>query len=169
LTEYLPDSAGLVLKTDCFNEAAPEDFKHLDNCGLHPQRTCYLEINPLTVARARARYPERWFCTGDLRRMPFQSTIFAAVADLSTIDHIAEVEQVIQEYYRVLQPGGRLIMVSWCHDEPGEHVVNWDGPQYFHYQPRLEAALEAAKLRTIHAKAFYRRRELYLMEFVCLK
>jgi 2-polyprenyl-3-methyl-5-hydroxy-6-metoxy-1,4-benzoquinol methylase len=47
---------------------------------------------------------------GDLERLPFPDGCFDTVISRSVVEHLAEPEQVFQEFARVLKPGGKVII-----------------------------------------------------------
>lgn len=159
---------GLILKTDCFNEAEG-DFKELDSV-LDPKRTTYVEINPATVAMAQVRHPDRYFVCGDIREMEFGDKVFDCVLDLSTIDHIpmVDIHLAIEEYHRVLERGGILVLVCWCANEERLEPIDWGGPQYFH---RLDGVRDIVSglFDINHEDEFHRSGDLFLVEMIGVK
>ena len=78
----------------------------------------------LTWARRRAGEAEAQhaitFIQGDLARLGFQDKSFSAIFSWGVIIHIPEVEKALDEFVRLLKPGGRLAL----------YVTNstaWDG------------------------------------------
>ncbi|NHC33378.1 methyltransferase domain-containing protein [Scytonema millei] len=55
------------------------------------------------------------FLVADAQNMPFADNSFDFVWALESGEHMPDKVQFMQECYRVLQPGGKLIMVTWCH------------------------------------------------------
>ena len=164
IARYAPGE-GLILKTDCFNEARG-GFKELDSV-LDPERTIYVELDRAIVAEAQKNHPDRHFTAGDIRSLGFESGMFSGVLDLSTIDHIpmADVQDAISEYHRVLVKGGILVLVSWCSDEERSDPIDWDGPQYFHSAAGLHTIVD--RMFTIKQECeFHRARGLFLIEIV---
>jgi len=164
ITGYAPGD-GLILKTDCFNEAKGE-FKELDSV-LDPERTIYVELDHAIVAEAQKNHPDRHFTAGDIRSLGFESGIFSSVLDLSTIDHIpmTDVPDAISEYHRVLMKGGVLVLVSWCSDEERNDPIDWGGPQYFHSAVGLHTIVD--RMFAIKQECeFHRAGGLFLIEMV---
>jgi SAM-dependent methyltransferase len=73
-------------------------FAHKLDVGLDPWE------GPLREARARDAY--RIVTHADGARMPFPDAHFATVISNSVLEHIPDVEPVVREVARVLQPGG---------------------------------------------------------------
>lgn len=142
LRMYIP-ATGRILKTDCFNEGIG-DFRDLGD-ALDVERTTYLEIDFDIIKKAMSHYPDRDFRQGDIRELPFEDGTFTALFDLSTIDHVppSDASRAIDEYWRVLVPGGRLVLVAWCSTERRDEPTDWgDGPQYFLNEADLLEAME---------------------------
>ena len=77
-------------------------------------RVC-LDLSRRALRGARERVGERGlFVVGDVARLPFQLGIFTGAVSLHTVHHLPENQQrsAFEELYRVLQPGGRTVVVS---------------------------------------------------------
>jgi len=96
---YLP-SGGRVLDIGCHQG---ELFQ-----ALHERLGFGIGMDPLTVAQSQPRYV--------LLRSPFQyslplaSASLDAVVMLATLEHILDIENLASECYRVLRPGGRVVI-----------------------------------------------------------
>lgn len=55
------------------------------------------------------------FHVADAQAMPFPDNSFDLVWALESGEHMPDKVKFMQECCRVLQPGGKLIMVTWCH------------------------------------------------------
>lgn len=64
----------------------------------------------MTVGRPTAR-----FLVADAMQMPFADQTFDFVWSLESGEHMPDKAKFLQECYRVLKPGGRLLFVTWCH------------------------------------------------------
>jgi len=49
---------------------------------------------------------------GDLARLPFPAESFDMVISRSVIEHLADPGQVFREFYRVLRPGGKVVVIT---------------------------------------------------------
>lgn len=58
----------------------------------------------------------------DALDMPFTDNSFDLVWSLESGEHMPDKQQFVNELFRVCTPGGRVIIVTWCHRdlEPGE-------------------------------------------------
>lgn len=158
---------GKVLKTDCFNEGIG-DFRDLWGI-LDPSRTIYLEIDGDTIYRARLAHPEGDYRWGDIRELPFPDMMFNTVFDLSTIDHVppSDAGKVLSEYHRVLKWNGKLVLVAWCATERRDEPEDWDGPQYFLYEPDILEGLRG--FYDVYREEIYRGDEVYLVNLIARK
>ncbi len=83
-----------------------------------------ITLSPVQANRARARAYDHGlsdrttFLVADALSLPFADQTFDLVWTLESGEHMADKRQFLQECYRVLRPGGRLLMATWCH-RPG--------------------------------------------------
>src|SRR5579872_4134066 len=49
---------------------------------------------------------------GDLSYLPFRSNCFDMVISRSVVEHLQDPKQVFREFYRVLRPDGKLVIVT---------------------------------------------------------
>ena len=64
----------------------------------------------------------------DLTALPFRSGVFRAALNIVTLEHVREPAQVVRELARVLEPGGRLLLVV-----PHEWEVHQAPHDFFRY------------------------------------
>lgn len=80
-----------------------------------------ITLSPVQAARATERAKEAGladktqFHVADALNMPFADASFDLVWSLESGEHMPDKKQFLQECYRVLKPGGLLIMATWCH------------------------------------------------------
>lgn len=55
------------------------------------------------------------FQVADALDMPFEDSTFNLVWSLESGEHMPEKPKFVNEMFRVAQPGGRIILVTWCH------------------------------------------------------
>ena len=80
-----------------------------------------ITLSPVQAGRASERAIEFGlqdrtnFQVADALNMPFEDNSFDLVWSLESGEHMPEKQKFLQECYRVLKPGGKLILVTWCH------------------------------------------------------
>lgn len=109
-------SARRPLKTDCFNEAS-------DRPIVTDDKTKLVEYNQDTINQAKEKNPGLDITQGDIRKLPFKDKQFDLILDLSTIDHVApkDIPTVFDEYSRVLDKNGDLVIIAWLGIEELDH------------------------------------------------
>jgi tocopherol O-methyltransferase len=66
-------------------------------------------------ARAAGASVQVTFQVADAMAMPFQEDRFDLVWSLESGEHMPDKRRFLQECLRVLKPGGRLVLATWCH------------------------------------------------------
>jgi tocopherol O-methyltransferase len=80
-----------------------------------------ITLSPVQAARATARAQSAslsdrtHFQVADAQNMPFADNSFDLVWSLESGEHMSDKERFLQECYRVLKPGGKLLFATWCH------------------------------------------------------
>lgn len=86
-----------------------------------------ITLSPVQAARAKERAQDAGlsgrtqFQVADAQAMPFPDDSFDLVWSLESGEHMPDKTKFLQECYRVLKPGGKLILVTWCH-RPTQHA-----------------------------------------------
>lgn len=109
-----------VLKTDAFDEAMGEG--PWGAFASKPKAIC-MDVSIETLKAASGRHPEFLTLGADARSISLRSDSVGCVVSLSTLDHFeskTEIRQSLAEIYRVLRPGGLLVVTL---DNPGNPVV----------------------------------------------
>lgn len=89
-----------------------------------------ITLSPVQVERAKERAVELGlqcqaeFLVADAQNMPFADNSFDLVWSLESGEHMPDKAKFMQECYRVLKPGGKLILVSWCHRPIDTYPLN---------------------------------------------
>ena len=84
-------------------------------------RVTGITLSPVQAARATARAEAAGMSSGtefrvaDALQLPFPDQCFDLVWSLESGEHMPDKRAFLQECYRVLQPGGRLLVATWCH------------------------------------------------------
>ncbi|MBD2384121.1 methyltransferase domain-containing protein [Cylindrospermum sp. FACHB-282] len=84
-------------------------------------RATGITLSPVQAARATERAiaanlnDRSQFLVANAQAMPFADNSFDLVWSLESGEHMPDKAKFMQECYRVLKPGGTLIMVTWCH------------------------------------------------------
>ncbi|MGB3536212.1 MAG: methyltransferase domain-containing protein [Microcoleaceae cyanobacterium] len=80
-----------------------------------------ITLSPVQAQRATERAKEAnldsrvTFDVANALEMPFEDNSFDCVWTLESGEHMPDKVKFLQECYRVLQPGGTLMMATWCH------------------------------------------------------
>lgn len=72
------------------------------------------DFSPEMLAHARQRLPDGEFVEADAQDLPFEDGDFDTVVCGFGMIHVPNQPQALREVRRVLKPGGRYIMTSWC-------------------------------------------------------
>ena len=82
-----------------------------------------ITLSPVQASRAKERAVEAGmnglvcFQVANALEMPFEDNTFDLVWSLESGEHMPEKTKFIAECYRVLKPGGKMILATWCHRE----------------------------------------------------
>uniref|UniRef100_J3LG67 Methyltransferase type 11 domain-containing protein n=2 Tax=Oryza brachyantha TaxID=4533 RepID=J3LG67_ORYBR len=96
---------------------------------------CYgITLSPVQAARGNALAAEQGlsdkvsFQVGDALEQPFPDGQFDLVWSMESGEHMPEKPKFVSELARVAAPGGRIIIVTWCHRdlEPSEDSLKPD-------------------------------------------
>ena len=94
-----------------------------------------ITLSPVQASRATERateadLTEASFQVADAQNMPFADNSFDLVWSLESGEHMPDKTKFMQECYRVLKPGGRFIMVTWCHRATENEALSADEKQH---------------------------------------
>jgi SAM-dependent methyltransferase len=99
------------LKTDLFDEAVSDGLSPLLNA--RAKKIFYIDTSFEVHQMARSHRPRLQTIRTDVRRLPFSNGTFDGIVSNSTLDHFESADEIVtslQELYRVLRPGGELIL-----------------------------------------------------------
>jgi SAM-dependent methyltransferase len=109
-----------------------------------------VDLSPAMVALAAQLTPEIPFRQGDMRALDVPDGAWAGIVAFYSAIHLASAElpRGLSEFYRVLQPGGLLLLSFHIGTEP-VHLDEWWGYAvdldfYFYDRATVEAALAGA-------------------------
>jgi ubiquinone/menaquinone biosynthesis C-methylase UbiE len=118
-----------------------------------------VDLAPAMVERARAKLdgrPNVRFEQADVHALPFDDNAFDVAVCANTFHYFTHPEAVLAEARRVLQPGGRLVVLDWCRDfwtcRVMDAVLPRIDPAYQHCYTldEMRALLGAADFSTQH-------------------
>lgn len=87
-----------------------------------------IEIAEAAVNLAKDNCPQGNFLQGDAYELPFPDETFNMVHSAEVLEHLEYPEKALEEMYRVLVPGGTLIITipNETADDYEEHLWAWD-------------------------------------------
>jgi len=69
-----------------------------------------LDITEIALEKAKRRCPYAKIIRNDLTSLPFENNFFDVVVCTEVLEHIEDYKRVLQEFSRVLKPGGSFII-----------------------------------------------------------
>lgn len=115
-----------------------------------------VDIAPNSIQYCRENYSRQnlTFKIGDAARLDFRDNFFDLIVAFETIEHIKDYRQAISEFYRVLKPGGKLIISTpnKAVYSPGTKKPFY--PFHFHefYLEELQKMLEPFQIEKIQGQ-----------------
>lgn len=103
---WLPDNINNLLDAGCAWGYGTRFFKQKSKnvYGLDP--------NPEFVNIANKRYPDISFVESGLEKTPFEPEFFDAIVSCETLEHVYDEISCLNEIYRILKPGGFVILTT---------------------------------------------------------
>jgi arsenite methyltransferase len=108
-------------------------------------RVCGIDISEdmLTISRKRcADQPWTEFQRGDATKLPYGDDSFDAAVSTQVYEYVADIPTALAEVYRVIRPGGRVVVLDTDYDSLVIHTEN---------QARMERVLSAWNEHFVHA------------------
>jgi len=111
LHEYTAFSGKKVLDVGCGNGYVLSKF------AKEGAETFGIDITPTAVDLSKRRFEYLGltgsFAVANAEELPFEDDTFDCVCSMGVLHHTPNTEQAIEEIYRVLRPGGRLIVMFY--------------------------------------------------------
>lgn len=117
---------------------------------LAPRETVGVDIDPGVL-----RGQDRETRAADMRTLPFPAASFQSVLSVQSIEHVPDPERVLAEVARVLEPGGRAVLVTpnrLTFARPDEII---DPYHYVEYDAAQLKALCAPHFRAVEVLGLY--------------
>lgn len=111
IAQHLPPLSRLrVLKTDLWDEA--RNTRILQWMQRQGARVSGIDISGPVIRMARREFRGAPFTSAgaDVRALPFADRSFDAIYSMGTVEHFPETDAAIAECFRVVRPGGRVVM-----------------------------------------------------------
>ena len=111
IQRHLPNLAGQrILKTDLWDEA--RNTRILQWMQREGARGVGIDISGPVISLARREFRGAAFAGAgaDVRALPFPDRTFDAIYSMGTVEHVRNPGAAIAECYRVLKPGGRVLL-----------------------------------------------------------
>lgn len=127
---------------------AGQILKHLKNYATPGSHLIAFDLSHGMLRRARARIGQARisYITGDLTRLPFPDQSFDCITCGWVLEHLPDPGPGLQEFYRVLRSGGRLLLLATENTWRGELVARtWKCRTYS--RAELKTKCERAGLR----------------------
>jgi len=115
------DSCGKAVDVGCGIGGSSRHLARKYNC-----QTEGVTLSPYQAARGNELAKEQGlegqchFQVADALQMPFDDSSFDVVWSLESGEHMPDKVQFVNELFRVCQPGGRIIIVTWTHRDLDE-------------------------------------------------
>jgi ubiquinone/menaquinone biosynthesis C-methylase UbiE len=69
-----------------------------------------MEVSDSLIEIARKKFPQEKFLKTDLENLNFENDYFHHILSLETLEHAPKPKKLLGEFYRVLKPGGTLVL-----------------------------------------------------------
>ena len=105
------NQTGNLLKTDLFDEAVSDGLS--SSLNSLAKRVFYIDTSFEVHHMAKRRHSGLQTIGADVRYLPFSQGTFDGIISNSTLDHFKSHDEILislRELYRVLRPGGQLIL-----------------------------------------------------------
>ena len=103
---WLPGNVERLLDAGCAFGETTAVFAH--QC----QYACGFDLMAEDIEQAKQEHPDLEFFQGNLEQTPFESESFDVVVFSDVIEHVGDEVACLNELYRILKPGGLLLLTS---------------------------------------------------------
>lgn len=103
--------------------AAPRGILHVNTAArVSASRSAPFKLVAHALSQVQGFGDRLEFQVADALQMPFADNSFDLVWSMESGEHMPDKRQFVSELARVCKPGGRVIVVAWCHRDlqPGE-------------------------------------------------
>jgi SAM-dependent methyltransferase len=150
---WIPDGCRRLLDAGCAWGYATRQFalRSLSTAGIDPDAEA--------IAVATHRYPDIEFTHGVLEHLPYEDASFDVLTCCDTLEHVTDERGSLDELWRVLRPGGTLIITT-----PHSGLFGWlDHANYLpalrelvaRRAPRLFSTAQRARKKPVLTLAAY--------------
>ncbi len=115
-----------ILKTDLFEEATGKDF-FLDFLNSISEISVGMDISSVVVKEAKQKLKKNPLVVCNVTDLSFKNESFEIIVSNSTLDHLPFniVHKAISEFWRVIKPGGYLILTLDNRHNPLHLLSHW--------------------------------------------
>jgi ubiquinone/menaquinone biosynthesis C-methylase UbiE len=102
-----------------------------------------VELSSEAVKFAKQHWPHFTFIEGDASRLDFADNLFDTIIAKEAIEHLIDAEKALSEWFRVLKPGGKLVLTTPNRDSlhlrinraagHNDFLCSWDHVKEFTY------------------------------------
>lgn len=92
-----------------------------DRCGSDAPRMIGVDVSPGMLAVARRALPEAELIEADARRLPLQDASVELITCVTGLHLIPDTPAVLDEWARVLRPGGAVVTATFAIFDPSRH------------------------------------------------
>jgi 2-polyprenyl-6-hydroxyphenyl methylase/3-demethylubiquinone-9 3-methyltransferase len=141
LRQFMARQLGASSRTERGLEVGCGDCQFTPYLQQHTERLTAIDISEYQIALNRQRYPEIEFASHDLANpLPFADNLFDFLWCSEVVEHLAQPRFAIEQFLRVLKPGGQLLLTVPHHGRLKNVLIalfKWDehfDPEYPHLQ-----------------------------------
>ncbi len=73
---------------------------------------CGIDLSPKDIQKARETRTYRLLQVADIQKLPFAENSIGSIFSNSVFEHLEDIDAALREAFRVLRPGGKLVMTA---------------------------------------------------------